>query len=287
MIINSIAHYIPDIQNGEVIGFYVLVSDITDIKQTQLKLEELNNNLNELNATKDKFFSIIAHDLRNPLGNFKQITEMLYYEFKDFDETELLDFLKLLNNSASTLFSLLENLLEWSNSQRGKIHYNPTDTNLYMLIENLFHLLKPMADNKKIELVNKVRKTIFVQADVNLLNTIFRNLISNAIKFTPNGGHIEIGIETKTNDNLENGDNFLNIYVKDSGVGMPQASINKLFKIEESKSTLGTNNEKGTGLGLILCREFIEMHNGKIRVESEVGVGSTFWISLPNIENRY
>ncbi len=279
------AHYIPDIQNEEVLGFYVLVSDITEVKQTQFKLEEMNNNLNELNATKDKFFSIIAHDLRNPLGNFKQITEMLYDEFNDFDESELLEFLKLLKNSANNIFSLLDNLLEWSRSQRGTIQFNPVDTNLYLLIENLIQLVKPMADNKNIELVNRVRKTIFVFVDVNLLNTVFRNLISNAIKFTPNGGNIEIGIVTNSTNNVEYTDNYLNIYVKDSGVGMPQASINKLFKIEESNSTLGTNKEKGTGLGLILCKEFVEMHKGKIKVESEVGVGSTFWISLPFMDN--
>jgi PAS domain S-box-containing protein len=272
------AHYIPDIQNDVLEGFYVLVSDITEIKLASIELELLNNKLQQLNSTKDKFFSIIAHDLRSPLGTFKQMTEMLHDSYGSFSEEELIEFLDIMKNSSKNIFELLENLLEWSRSQRRTIKYEPLDINLFFHSDNILHLLKPVSDNKKIKIINAIKRSIFIKADHNLLNTILRNLIMNAIKFTYQDGEIIINSEQNNNEII--------ISVKDSGVGMTKEQIEKLFRIDSSISTQGTNLEKGTGLGLILCKEFVELHGGKIWVESEIGKGSTFYFTMPKSLNN-
>ena len=268
------AHYIPDIKDGLVEGFYVLISDITEIKEAQFELERLNANLNELNATKDKFFSIIAHDLRNPLGNFKEVTKLLAESYNDFSELERIEFLNLMKDSSNNVYLLLENLLEWSRSQKGSIQFNPSEMNLKLVSHEVIKILKSIAEKKSIRIENAIPAIITIRADANMLQAILRNLISNAIKFTRENGKIIL--------NAEVNDCICKFSVSDNGVGMSKETINKLFRIDSTISSKGTNKESGTGLGLILCKEFVEKHGGKIWVESEEGKGTTFYFTLQN-----
>jgi two-component system sensor histidine kinase/response regulator len=248
-------------------------NDLIELKRLNKKLKVSEDNLRNLNATKDKFFSIIAHDLKNPLGNFKDVTKLLHESYTDFTEEERIEYLELIKESSNSIYSLLENLLEWSKTQRGQIHYNPIHFEIYDIVNNTINLLHLAADNKKIELKNSIGSPSIVFGDANLLNTVIRNLISNSIKFTPVNGKVEINL---------NIDGIFNVVsIKDSGVGMSQSTIDKLFRIDVSVTTLGTAQETGTGLGLILCKEFVEIHKGKIWVESELGNGSTFFIKIP------
>ncbi len=243
-------------------------------------LQIKNQELEITNATKDKFFSIIAHDLKNPLGSFREVTKLLYEANADFTEDEKMEFLELMKNSSNNIYSLLENLLDWSRSQQGKISFNPQQIDLNILVEDTIQLLKLTTNKKSITIMNLMQSNNLISVDTNLIITVIRNLLSNAIKFSPIGGLIEIGEVIKPSEG------FMHIFVKDKGVGMTEGTIKKLFRIDENVSSLGTAGESGTGLGLILCKEFVEKHGGKIWVESEVGVGSTFWFSLPIKQNQ-
>ncbi|MCX6154850.1 MAG: PAS domain S-box protein [Candidatus Kapabacteria bacterium] len=248
---------------------HVLIGELTEAKE---KLETLN-------ATKDKFFSIIAHDLKGPLGSFKQVTELLAESYSEFPEEDKVEFILLMSQESKNLYSLLENLLEWSRSQRGNIPFNPEKFNLKMMSIEIIKLMKPTAEKKRIELINHIPISLDIIADENMINTVIRNLISNAIKFTPDCGSIELGIRAKTTEEFSSSEDC--IFIKDSGLGMSLETRDKLFRIDTQVTTLGTNSEKGTGLGLILCKEFIEKHSGKIWVESEEGEGSTFYFTIP------
>jgi signal transduction histidine kinase len=239
----------------------------------EAKLLERTNILNELNATKDKFFSIIAHDLRGPFANFRVVTDLLTSSYDELEETEKKEFLELIKDSANNLYSLLENLLDWSRSQRGTMPFNPNEFDFSLIAKNTVNFLKLSADNKNIELINNITDDTYITADVNMITTVIRNLVSNAIKFTANGGQININSTITEKDSI--------FSVQDNGIGLSKETINKLFRIDTQVTTIGTNDEKGTGLGLILCKEFVEKHGGKIWVESEVGKGSTFYFSLP------
>ena len=238
------------------------------------ELIDTKEQLESANAAKDKFFSIIAHDLKNPLGSFRSMLNLLVDQYNIFEEQERKEFLTVMKDSSAQLYNLLENLLEWSRSQRGLIKFNPNDTDLKMLAQNSITVLRLQADKKQIKLVNNIPSGTKVFADENLISTVIRNLISNAIKFTLEGGEITAGIINESVDSIT-------CYIKDSGVGMNQAIKAKLFRIDDTITSKGTADEAGTGLGLILCKEFIEMHGGTIWVESELDKGSTFYFSLP------
>lgn len=271
------ARYIKD-DDENILYHEGICKDITERKEAEAKLREYAEELKELNATKDKFFSIIAHDLINPLGTFRDMARLLYDEYDTFNEAERKEFLVSIKESSKQVYVLLENLLEWSRSQRGLIKFNPDQVDLHIICQNAVYLLNLTSKNKHIEILNNIPINTNVFADANLINTVLRNLISNAVKFTPYGGLIEIGL-------LENNisKDYTTIFVKDNGVGLEQDSIRKIFKIDNEQTSLGTSGEKGTGIGLILCKEFVDKHNGKIWVESKVGNGSTFYVSLPNI----
>ncbi len=253
-------------------GHICILSVIKDISFRKAAEEKLI----ELNSTKDKFFSILAHDLKNPLGSFYSVAELLNDEYDNIPESSKKQYLGIIRDSARQLNSLLENLLTWSRSQRGLISFNPTVFDIYSLADNSIQILQLSASAKRITLLNNVPKDIFVNADMNLVNTIIRNLMSNAIKFTDNGGEISVTAIDSTSG-------YVAVAVKDSGIGISKDTIKDLFKIDKSVSTLGTNGESGTGLGLILCREFVEMHNGRIWAESELNVGTTFYFTLPKL----
>ena len=253
-----------------------IVLDITVRKKADLKLKELN-------ATKDKFFSIIAHDLKSPFNTMLGFSKLLIDNFDTYSVKEQKKLLNYLSQDIQNTYKLLENLLMWSQTQRGKIEFNPETLNLYLLAHETIEVLSQTAVNKLISIKNEVPENISVKADSAMLATILRNLISNAIKFTPKNGTVEIGCRVspiKTNDRSSQQANSIEVYVKDNGIGIPKEKQIQLFKISENISTVGTEGETGTGLGLILCKEFVEKNGGKIRVVSEIGKGSEFIFTL-------
>jgi len=260
-------------KDGKIIKIVGTVMDITEKKLAQIKLEQYLEELKEANATKDKFFSIIAHDLKNPFGALKNLTEILKDMYNEFSEEEKTEIISEMYKSAHKVYELLENLLTWSRSQRGKIEFQPEETNLKLIIYNSFELLKEAANKKNIKLTDATPDEFIINCDVNMITTVVRNLVSNAIKFTPEGGEIKIFTEENDQEVI--------VSVQDSGIGIAKEDIAKLFRIDVHHTTIGTSDEKGTGLGLILCKEFIDKHNGRIWVESEPGRGATFKFALP------
>jgi len=241
--------------------------------KTNRLLKEKNKQLEIANATKDKFFTIIAHDLKNPLSGIKIITQSLSENFENITGEELQYYLNELNSSSSNLFDLLGNLLQWARSQTGKLQFKPGEINLFETFNNNLKLLIPLAQKKKISIINEIPKSTSVYADFNMLNTVIRNLVSNALKITGTDGTISIKAVRK-NENIQ-------IIVKDTGIGIEKDDISKLFRIDVDISSIGMSEEKGTGLGLILCKELLEKNKGTIWAESEPGKGSEFCFTLP------
>lgn len=244
----------------------------------------MNNELHELNATKDKFFSIIAHDIKNPFNAILGFTDLLEENFKEWTDEMKLEIITLVNKSSRNLYQLLENLLQWSRSQRGIIEYNPERIELAPLFQSVIDIMRGSAEAKNIELAIALpEEDLAVFADRQMLDTIMRNLISNALKFTNTGGNVRIVAEN--NDGLVNikvtDARFVKIKVTDNGVGIRSDIKDKLFRIDSNQTTPGTKNETGTGLGLLLVKEFVTRHGGEIGVESTIGVGSTFYFTLP------
>lgn len=237
------------------------------------KVKERTKELSVANASKDKFFSIIAHDLRSPFNALFGLTDFLIGSWEEIDEETKLELITDLQNSSKVTYNLLQNLLEWSRSQTGKIVVEPVESDAGQIINENIAVLRKQADNKQITLTNNVPDGTMFYADKNMISTVFRNLISNSVKFTHTGGEIEIGV------NSQNG--FHEFCIKDNGIGMDEDTLNKLFLITEKVKRSGTANEEGTGLGLILCKEFVEKNAGSIRVESTRNVGSQFFFTLP------
>jgi len=261
--------------------FYYLYRNIIEFNKEVTSKGELARNviqLSELNATKDKLFSIIAHDLKSPFNSMLGFSKILDEEFDKYDTERKKKFISIVNQGLKHTYKLLENLLYWSRSQRGTIDFRPEKINMYLLFKETSELLNQSAENKSIKLINKLPEYIFVDADKDMLSTIIRNLLSNSIKFTPKGGEIKVIAKLiETNNNRD----FVEIKIKDNGIGIPKEIQTKLFDIGENTQTKGTENETGTGLGLILCKEFVEKHGGNIWVESEEGKGSDFKFTLP------
>jgi len=244
--------------------------DVTAQKKNEKKLREIN-------ATKDKLFSIIAHDLKSPYNAQLGFLELLLENDSSYSEEQRKKFIKTVYHSTKQSFALLDNLLVWSRTQTGKIPFNPVDLLLAQVFEEAIDLQRYAAQAKNIIIDTELCKDdLEVTADPEMVNTILRNLLSNAIKFTPEDGRILLGAKTAS-------DNKTLIYVKDTGVGIPQDVRHQLFDTTSNYSTVGTNKEKGTGIGLILCREFVERNGGKIWVESENGKGSTFYFTLQSL----
>lgn len=244
-----------------------------EIEDQQDRVEKLNDELQEANRTKDKFFSIVAHDLKNPFNSMLVLSKLLIDDYDTFTDSERLQFISQINSSAENTYSLLQNLLDWANTQSGKSNIVREDINLYTLSQEAITLLTPLAKNKKVILRSEVPAEIKAYADKNMISTVLLNLVSNAVKFTPQTGHVEV---TAYENN-----NHVEVEITDSGVGIAPENIKKLFKPDEKFHTEGTDKEKGTGLGLILCKEFIEKNEGKIWVKSNLGTGSSFYFSLP------
>lgn len=250
----------------------LLKEKILEVDQSNKLLKDSEENLKILNATKDKFFSIIAHDLRNPFNALHGLTQHLFTNYDDFDSEDIKQSLELIYNSSDDLLELLENLLHWSRTQRGKMPFTPKEINLSDIVNKVFNLLKVNAGKKDINLINEIDEDNFVFADYDMFAAILRNLISNAIKFSHTNSFIRVSSKTFKE--------YAEISVMDNGVGISQENMQKLFRIDIHHSTSGTSKEQGSGLGLILCREFVEKHNGKIWVESELNTGSTFKFTI-------
>ena len=254
--------------------FATTFSDITIRKQAEEKINLKNEALQKLNAEKDKFFSIIAHDLRNPFSGFLGLTQIMAEKLSDFTINQAQELAESMRDSASNLYRLLENLLQWSQIQRGTIPFNPEFKKLLPVVNESVAIILESANAKHIEIITMIPDGLTVFADINILQTVIRNLVSNAVKFTPKGG--KVSLTAKTND-----DNSIEISVQDTGIGVSQKQIENLFRIDVQTSRKGTEGEPGTGLGLLLCKEFVEKHAGRIWVESNEGKGSIFNFTLP------
>ncbi|MEI6139534.1 MAG: tetratricopeptide repeat protein [Mariniphaga sp.] len=267
-------------EQGKIINLVAIDTDITALKEAEAKIQEqneeiskINEELNELNATKDKFFSIIAHDLKNPFNSILGLSDLLVANFNIIAPEKLLKMVTTINTSAKSAYKLLENLLEWARTQTGKIEFKQERTSLKSLFDSAFDITQSVALNKNISLSVELPGDIEVFVDRNMVNTILRNLITNAIKYTHKSGTIRVLARQV--------DLQASISVIDNGVGIEPVMMGKLFKISEKVSTAGTEKETGTGLGLLLCKEFVEKHGGHIEVRSELGKGSEFIFSLP------
>lgn len=245
-----------------------------ELEKFKSELEITNGELHKLVAEKDKFFSIIAHDLKTPFNGLLGLLQILTEENHKMSETSKNEMIESLYQSTKNVYSLIENLLEWSQTQRKRVSFNPKPVNVHQIVALVNNLLNAKLNLKNIILENNINTSLVIDADEMMLSTIFRNLISNALKYTQRNGIIKV-YALKTNNG------YITFSVQDNGVGMTEQTKNKLFRLEDHISVPGTENEKGTGLGLLLCKEFIEMHKGKIEVSSEEGVGSTFSFSLP------
>jgi signal transduction histidine kinase/ligand-binding sensor domain-containing protein len=239
-------------------------------------LNELNAELKALNETKDKFFSIIAHDLRNPFNSIIGLTDIVLVNLAEAGQEKTLKTVSDIREASRHAFDLLQNLLIWARSQTGNLEFQPTSFDLMERIEDNIELVRGQATRKNILLISEVDVPVMVHADSHMINTILRNLLTNAIKFTPREGRVSVAIEKP--------DGFILIRVCDNGVGITPEIREKIFKIESKYTHKGTDQERGTGLGLILCKEFAEKHGGSITVESEPGMGSCFTIKLPGLQ---
>ncbi len=258
---------------SECVGIVGISRDITERILAEKKIIEYAEKLEQLNITKDKLFSIIAHDLRSPFTSLLGSSSLLATSADVLSNEEIKTIAAGVNNSAKNIFDLLENLLQWAKLQIEGIKFKPKNFIISDLTEKMVEIYRQTANSKGIKILNKIENEIEVFADPDMIATVLRNLISNAIKFTSGNGIIEISAKRKS---LK-----IEITIVDNGIGISQERINKLFNISENNSTLGTNKEKGTGLGLVLCKELIEKNNGRLLVQSEIEKGTSFIFSLP------
>ncbi|MGD9994801.1 MAG: sensor histidine kinase [Salinivirgaceae bacterium] len=246
---------------------------IIDLKSRNRVLNERKNYLNKVNQTKDKLFSVMAHDLRSPLTSIMGFTSLLEESLPRIDEKEARYYLSMVNNSAQKINTLLEDLLDWGRIQTGQVLFNPQETNLSALINEVKEYLEGNAALKLISLTSNVDDDLMIVADKNMMQAVIRNLLSNAIKFTHRKGSVNISA-IKLHKQIQ-------ITVTDTGVGMNQETLENLFTSIAVDSKAGTLNEKGSGLGLLVCREYVEIHKGIISATSVAGESSVFTVLLP------
>ncbi len=233
----------------------------------------------QANQSKDKLFSIVAHDLRSPFNSLMGLSEMLMLQSESMHADQVQYYSKLVHSSTSRLYTLVDDLLQWSRTQTGNTSYHPQKLDLNILTTNIINLARISAQEKDVVIALKMENQLEALADANIFSTVLRNLISNAIKFSKVGSTIQV-IGVKRSDGV------IEMSVADRGVGMDPAQLENVFKIEGGQSTSGTFNEPGTGLGLILCKEFVEINNGEIEVNSQPGVGTTVKFTVPSMDYR-
>jgi PAS domain S-box-containing protein len=262
---------VPFIQDGEQM-IQVVFYDVTKHIISEQELKENQKKLAELNATKDKFFSLIAHDLKNPFHQIMGFTDILNENVENYDCAQIRSVLQYINSAASGAYRLLENLLQWSRSQTGRIEYKPENISVFDVVMTTIDFFQAACKNKEISISQTVEPDLQLIADREMLETILRNLLSNAIKFSQRKGKIIISASSD--------ETSITLTVKDFGVGMSAEQIQKLYQIDQSHSTEGTENEPGTGLGLILTKEFVHKNGGTLRCESEKNKGTSFSIKF-------
>lgn len=262
-----------------ILGMIGLLIYYSMAKKYLLIIENKNNDLIQINATKDKLFSIIAHDLRSPFNTILGYIDLLKSDYEILNENERRKYINIIDKSADASFQLLENLLLWSSSQSNKIEIVKEELNLRNMLTEAIAAYLPGATMKNINVTIRIPDDLIIYADNFTIKSVMANLFNNAVKFTSSGGDIKIdGIRST---------NFIQITIYDNGIGIPEEVIPKLFQIETNISTLGTNKEKGSGLGLLLCKEFIEKNGGRIWIESEFGKGTKAIITIPEQMNKY
>jgi len=250
----------------------MIIMQAEDLAETNRKLEETNQKSTLLNATKDKLFSIIAHDLKNPFSSILSFSEILLTKFQHLTEEKKLKFINIIYDSSKRVYDLLENLLQWARTQTGNIQFNPVEFDIREVVDVSYDLVKDVLEEKGISFVRNAPENTIVFADRNMIDTVVRNLLGNAIKFTEKGS-ISVDIARYGE--------FMEVSITDSGIGIPQSKITGIFEIDQQKSTSGTRGEMGSGLGLIICKEFVHINRGEISVKSAQGKGATFTFTVP------
>lgn len=261
---------------GEIYGILGTSMNVTERTAAVQQIKLQNEELQKINAEKDKFFSIIAHDLKSPFNTIIGFSDLLSEHIREKDLNRIEEFADYIKQSSYRAMNLLMNLMEWSRSQTGRMDFNPEHFNLADIVNENLLLVSDRAVQKSIAIKNTFAANKPVFADKAMISTILRNLITNSIKFTRTGGEILISVKEEQER--------LIVSVHDTGVGIPQNALDKLFRLDKNYSTSGTENEQGTGLGLILCKDFIDKHKGEIWVESHEGEGSTFFFSIPSVK---
>jgi len=261
--------------NNNICNLFGTIMDITARKLAEEEIKLKNELLQAINAEKDKFFSIIAHDLRGPMSAFVEVTKILADDIQAMTLEEIKEIITSMRDDSANIYSLLENLLEWSRLKRGVMEFNPVRIQLSSVIQGSINIISASANAKSIEIISDVADSLFISADKHMIETVIRNLISNAVKFTRTGGKVILSATELAGSPIE-------ISIADSGIGMSPDLRSKLFQINEKTSRPGTDGEASTGLGLLLCKEFVEKHKGRIWVESEEGKGSVFTFTLPS-----
>jgi signal transduction histidine kinase len=259
---------------------YAILEKMVEDRTAELKT--LNEELKTANQTKDKFFSILAHDLKGPFNSLLGFTELLTDEFDDFEKEDIEPIIRAMHKSTNRIYGLTENLLVWSRSQLKSIRFNPQNLNLRDIVTICVDLLHDDAAKKAIEVSNLIDSSINIVGDHYMLSTVFRNLLSNAIKFTPDKGKVRIS----TDDQNMNRNGRIIVMVDDTGVGIPESLIQDIFLVGKSVSKPGTSNEKGTGLGLAICKEFVNLHDSEIHAENLPAKGCRVWFSLNLVNSQ-
>jgi len=252
----------------------ITARDITENVNSERRQKAYAEELQALNASKDKFFSIIAHDLRSPFNGLLGFSKVLYDEYQDLSEEEKIEYIGYVYNSSKNIFKLIENLLQWSRIQTGRLEFQPRKLDLQEEVNKVINLFTSAAVEKKIAIINAVPLKTIISADQNMITSILQNLISNSLKFSKADGRIVI--KTKNTQ-----DGYSEITVSDTGEGISKENVKKIFKIDEHLSTIGTANEEGSGLGLILCKEMVERINGYIKIDSKKGEGTKVTFAIP------
>jgi len=264
---------------GESYGILGTSMNVTERIEAVKEIKCKNEELLKLNTEKDKFFSIIAHDLRSPFNSFLGLTQVMAEDLHKLTITELQSIAATMSKSAANIYRLLENLLEWSRMQQGLIPFTPENIQLNMIVDESMEMIQESANLKGIEISTDIPEGLEVFADSKIIQTVIRNLVSNAIKFTPKGGKVSLLAKHAKENRVE-------IAIQDTGIGMNQTMIDNLFRLDVKTNRSGTDGEPSAGLGLLLCKEFIEKHDGKILVESEIGKGSTFIFTISGTEGQ-
>lgn len=258
-----------------------LEREIEQRQQAETSLRQANTRLSDLNADKDKLFSIISHDLRSPFQTLLGNTELMVELLDHLSKTDIQDMADSIYRSAKTAFNLLDNLLTWSRLQQGRIQYDPSSVSLNELVENTIALLNDKAHSKHIELGHTIESGLAVYVDEYMVDTVIRNLTSNALKFTPAGGRVTLSVHRNGHNSEDPEREWVEVMVTDTGVGISEEDINKLFRSDVHHTTTGTAKETGTGLGLVLCQEMVAKNGGRIWVESEENKGTTVIFTVP------